>query len=46
VLVLEPEAMATASRARFHPGEEKDLLKSPEKEAQRLFQIINQASVS
>ena len=46
VLVLEPEAMATASRARFHPGEEKDLLKSPEKEAQRLVQIINQASVS
>ena len=46
ILILEPNAMSTATRARFHPGENKSLLMSPEDEAKRLTKIIIQAYVS
>ena len=38
--------MSTATRARFHPGENKSLLMSPEDEAKRLTKLITQAYVS
>ena len=37
VHVLTPEAMPTATRARFYPGEDRDALAAPEAEAQRLL---------
>ena len=46
VLILEPKPMSTATRSRFHPGENKKKLTSPSKEAKRLIKIIIQASVS
>lgn len=38
VQVLQPRPMATALRARFHPGEDRDPLARPADEAQRLLQ--------
>ena len=46
ILILEPKPMATATRSRFHPGENKGNLSSPEKEAQRLMGQITQVSAS
>src|SRR6056297_311687 len=37
VCILEPRAMPTATRARFHPGEDRDALTSPRDEATRLL---------
>lgn len=38
--VLEPQPMATALRARFFPGEERDTLARPADEAQRLLAAL------
>lgn len=40
VHVLTPRPMATATRARFHPGEDRAALATPEAEAQRLLSGI------
>lgn len=40
VHVLEPRPMATAVRARFHPGENRDDLATPEAEAARLLATL------
>ncbi|SHI88632.1 SDR family NAD(P)-dependent oxidoreductase [Wenxinia saemankumensis] len=40
VTVLEPRPMATAVRARFFPGEDRDALASPADEAARLLPLI------
>ncbi|MDF1871403.1 SDR family oxidoreductase [Vannielia sp.] len=40
VLVLEPAPMATATRARFHPGEDRAPLAAPGEEAARLLPQI------
>ncbi|SMX36149.1 SDR family NAD(P)-dependent oxidoreductase [Maliponia aquimaris] len=40
VRVLTPNPMATATRARFHPGENRDRLATPEAEAQRLLATL------
>lgn len=40
VHVLEPAPMATATRARFYPGENRDSLASPSDEAVRLLQGV------
>lgn len=40
VHVLEPRPMATATRARFHPGEDRDALARPADEAMRLLKGI------
>lgn len=37
VLILEPEPMATKSRAAFHPGESKDLTAPPDAVAEKLM---------
>ncbi|MBV7379233.1 SDR family NAD(P)-dependent oxidoreductase [Maritimibacter dapengensis] len=37
VLVLEPRPLASAMRARFHPGEDRDALAAPADEAARLL---------
>lgn len=37
VSILSPAAMPTATRARFHPGESRDGLASPDAEAKRLL---------
>jgi len=37
VCILEPRAMPTATRARFHPGEDRNALTSPGDEATRLL---------
>ncbi|MEO9863176.1 MAG: SDR family NAD(P)-dependent oxidoreductase [Yoonia sp.] len=37
VKILSPAAMPTATRARFHPGEDRSTLASPESEAKRLL---------
>ncbi|WHZ36981.1 MULTISPECIES: SDR family oxidoreductase [unclassified Sagittula] len=37
VRILTPGPMATAVRARFHPGEERDMLATPADEARRLL---------
>lgn len=37
VLVLEPKPLASAMRARFHPGEDRDSLAAPADEAARLL---------
>jgi len=37
VCILEPRAMPTATRARFHPGEDRNALTSPQDEATRLL---------
>ena len=34
------EAMATAVRARFHPGEDRSVLASPADEAARILQLL------
>lgn len=41
VRIVEPRPMATATRARFHPGEERHLLATPEDEAQRLLASLS-----
>ncbi|WP_397544611.1 SDR family NAD(P)-dependent oxidoreductase [Roseovarius salis] len=38
--VLEPRPMATATRGRFHPGEDRSVLARPEDEAARLLAMI------
>ncbi|UWR93474.1 SDR family oxidoreductase [Phaeobacter inhibens] len=44
VQVLTPQPMATAVRARFFPGEDRDALATPQQEAARLLpQILNAA---
>ncbi len=40
VHVLEPAPMPTATRARFHPGEDRDALTAPDVEAARLLPAI------
>jgi NAD(P)-dependent dehydrogenase (short-subunit alcohol dehydrogenase family) len=40
VKILSPAAMPTATRARFHPGEDRYLLTSPRAEAKRLLADI------
>ncbi|ROT96121.1 SDR family NAD(P)-dependent oxidoreductase [Histidinibacterium lentulum] len=40
VAILEPRPMPTATRARFHPGEDRGLLTPPEAEAARLLPAI------
>ncbi len=40
VLVLAPRPMATATRARFYPGEDRSALASPRDEAARLLPLI------
>jgi NAD(P)-dependent dehydrogenase (short-subunit alcohol dehydrogenase family) len=40
VLILQPRPMATATRARFHPGENRSALASPGEEAARLLPLI------
>ena len=40
VTSFSPRAMPTATRARFHPGEDKDCLSSPEREAGELLALI------
>lgn len=40
VLILEPRPMATATRARFYPGEDRTALASPRDEAARLLPLI------
>jgi NAD(P)-dependent dehydrogenase (short-subunit alcohol dehydrogenase family) len=40
VLILQPRPMATATRARFHPGENRSALASPHEEAARLLPLI------
>ena len=40
VLILEPRPMATATRARFFPGEDRAALAQPSAEAQRLLPMI------
>ena len=35
--ILTPNPMATATRARFHPGEDRDALAHPHDEAARLM---------
>lgn len=45
VLVLEPRPMATATRARFFPGEERGALATPAAEAARLLPMILRAAL-
>lgn len=40
VHILSPAPMATATRARFHPGEDRSMLASPDAEATRLVKLI------
>ncbi len=40
VAILAPQPMATAMRARFHPGEDRSTLATPEAEAARLLPAI------
>ncbi|WP_244614941.1 SDR family NAD(P)-dependent oxidoreductase [Pukyongiella litopenaei] len=40
VEVVEPRPMATATRARFHPGEDRDRLARPADEAARLLDLL------
>jgi NAD(P)-dependent dehydrogenase (short-subunit alcohol dehydrogenase family) len=40
VHILEPAPMPTATRARFHPGEDRDALAAPDAEAARLLSVI------
>jgi NAD(P)-dependent dehydrogenase (short-subunit alcohol dehydrogenase family) len=40
--ILEPNPMPTATRARFHPGEDKSKLTDPKIEALRLLNIVTQ----
>lgn len=44
VEILTPNAMPTATRARFFPGEKRDVLASPESEADRLLKRLHQTS--
>ena len=46
VLILEPKPMSTSTRARFHPGENKNQLTTPSEEAKRLIKKVIQASAS
>jgi len=40
VTVLSPQPMATATRARFHPGEDRDALAKPAEEAKRVLAAL------
>lgn len=40
VAILSPEPMPTATRARFHPGEDRSVLTPPEAEAARLLPAL------
>lgn len=40
VSILEPEAMPTATRGRFYPGEDRAALTTPEAEAARLLALL------
>lgn len=40
VRILDPEPMATATRARFFPGEDRSLLSPPRAEATRLIRLL------
>lgn len=40
VHILTPNPMATATRARFHPGEDRDILAHPKDEAARLWATL------
>ena len=40
VCIMTPRPMATATRARFYPGENRDVLASPHDEAKRLLQEL------
>ena len=40
ILILSPNPMKTATRARFYPGENKTMLSDPKIEAQRLLKLI------
>ncbi len=40
VVIAEPRPMATATRARFHPGEDRSVLADPRAEAARLLEGI------
>lgn len=40
VHILTPQPMPTATRARFHPGEDRAALASPASEAERLLELI------
>ncbi len=40
VKIVEPEPMATALRARFHPGEDRSVLAKPADEAQRILALL------
>ena len=40
VSIVEPAPMPTAVRARFHPGEDRDALTSPAKEAKRILALL------
>lgn len=42
VSILTPHPMPTATRARFHPGEDRAVLKTPADEAKRLLDLLNQ----
>ena len=40
VLILQPRPMATATRGRFYPGEDRAALATPAEEAQRLLPLV------
>ncbi len=40
VMILQPNPMGTATRARFFPGEDRAALATPAQEAQRLLPLI------
>lgn len=40
VVIGQPRPMPTASRARFHPGEDRSKLSAPEAEAERLLALL------
>ncbi|CUH41745.1 SDR family NAD(P)-dependent oxidoreductase [Ruegeria atlantica] len=40
VSIVEPAPMPTAVRARFHPGEDRDVLTSPAEEAARILTLL------
>ncbi len=42
IKIVSPAAMPTATRARFYPGEDKTILKSPKSEAERILSCIVQ----
>jgi NAD(P)-dependent dehydrogenase (short-subunit alcohol dehydrogenase family) len=40
VHIVSPAPMATATRARFHPGEDRNILATPADEARRLLGLV------